>query len=87
MVTDEEFEFAGQLVQGMVNWNQGVTDALIDNLKRERDEARDNFIRLWDAIARANNKIDSQRLGWILDDYGSTRDGYVSDKNSQKEVQ
>ena len=87
MVTDEEFEFTGQLVQGMVNWNQSITNAVIENIERQRDEAQENFIRLFDAVARANVKIDSQRLGWIIDDYGLTRDGYVSDKNSQKEVQ
>lgn len=53
----------------MAKQSEDITNRVLDNKDREIREWKDRFIKLYDAVAMANGKIDSARLGRILDHY------------------
>ena len=53
-----------------VKWSADLSDRVIDNKDREIAELQKNYTELWEAIDKANDKIDSLTLDTILAKHG-----------------
>jgi hypothetical protein len=58
----KDMEFFGAIVTAQVKQSQWASNQVEENLQRDAKEWRDAFVRLWDSIDKANEKVDSMRI-------------------------
>ena len=63
----EDMQLLGQVLTANAKWSQDISNRVEENLQRDAKEWRDAFVKLWDAIEGANEKVDSMRINLCLD--------------------
>jgi len=73
-LTRDEAEFFGQVLTATMTQTADITERVMDNYEARIIDLENDFAELFDAVDRANHKVDSARIERILDGCAWKRD-------------
>ena len=79
--TDEDMQFAGQLVSAMSAQSAGVANALDNARLREIEAWKDDFRMLYNSMRKVADRTDSRTAFDALDRFGYTYSKAVEEDN------
>jgi len=68
----------GAILTANAKWSEDLTNQVLDNKDREIAEWKSAFAKLYDAIDKANDTVDSLRIERILGTFAQKRDFSVT---------
>lgn len=66
--------FVASVFTAMAAQSEATTNQVFDNYERQIADWKADYAKLWDAVERTNERLDSQSLGNILFNTSYTRD-------------
>jgi hypothetical protein len=70
VIPGEGVELLGKVFEANAKWSEDMANRVEDNYRRDVDEWKAAYLRLYDAVEAANKFVDSKRIDNVLFRFG-----------------